>query len=186
MVKQKKQFFIVFLVLLIILVIYVILINHNKTVEKQEELQKEAETISIMNINVEDIVSFSYNYDETTYSYTKTNETWIYDDDTSLDLNEATIDDMLTTATNLTTQQSISDYDSLDAYGFLEPEKIITFETKTETYTLKIGAYNEIVGWYYLVKEGDSILYLVDSEILSAFDVIPQDFAVEETEEDTE
>lgn len=186
MAKQKKQFFILAGVLLVVLAVYGAVMNYNKSVTEQEDSQKEAEIIYITEIQAEEIISFSYTYDEDSYAYTKNGDVWTYDEDTSLDLDEATIENMLSSITYLTAEDAISEYASLETYGFSEPEKIITLFTEKDTVVIKVGDYNEIVEWYYLIKEGDEMLYLVDSNFLSTFDVLPQDFVVEETDTETE
>lgn len=78
----------------------------------------------------------------------------------------------------------------MDTYGLDSPSKTITITLSDGSQkTIKIGAYNEILGFYYLLVEGDKHLYLVDSTIYDTFEISYADLEVvveESTEEITE
>ena len=104
-------------------------------------------------------------------------------------MDESSIISMLNIAGSLLGEEQMSEYASLDTYGFDSPAKTIKLTlTDGTVLTIKVGDYNEIVGFYYLVVEGDDNLYLVDGTIYDTFEVSNADIEVleEETEENTE
>ena len=69
-----------------------------------------------------------------TYTFTKDGDTWTYDGDTSLDMDEEAIDSMLATLSSLTAIEEISDYTDLKEFGFDQPEDLISYPTVSYTH----------------------------------------------------
>lgn len=186
MKNQKKQLITLITLFAFLIVAYFGIENYN-TAEAQKE--EEANTIIITEFTGDEVTAFSYDYNGETYSYTKNEDVWLYDGDTSLDMDETIIISMLDTAGSLLGEDVFSEYESLDTYGLNEPAKTIyiTMSDATE-HILKVGDYNDIVGFYYFMVEGDSNLYLVDSTILNTFEVsyASLEYVEEVTEEATE
>lgn len=191
MKNQKKQLLTLVTLFVFLIFAYIGLQIYNDNETKKEE---EENTIVITEFTAEEVVAFSYDYNGSTYSYTLKDEAWIYDGDTTLDMDESLIVSMLTTAGSLLGQEKVSEYDSLDTYGLDAPVKTITFTfTDGTVQIIKIGTYNEILGFYYLMVEGDTNLYLVDGSIYDTFEVSDTELEVvveesvdENTEESTE
>lgn len=108
---------------------------------------------------------------------------WIYDGDTSCNLDESVIETMLGKVASITADECLSEPESLDSYGLDVPSGQITLTTDEETVTLFIGNRNAITGSYYLKKDGDDKVYLVSSTVASACTKNISDLL---TEEDTE
>lgn len=169
MKRQKKQLITLITLFAFLLFAYIGLGNYNKAEAEKEE---EANTISINEFASDEVSAFSYDYNGETYSYTKNGEDWLYDGDTSLDMEESLIISMLDTAGSLLGEDMVSEYESLDTYGLENPAKTIGITMTDGTQiTIKVGNYNDIVGLYYLMLEGDSNLYLVDGTILNTFEI---------------
>lgn len=187
MKNQKKQ-----LITLIALFVFLISAYIGLQVYNDNETEKEEKEnrIVITEFTAEEVVSFSYDYNGITYSYTLNDEAWLYDGDTTLDMDESSIILMLTTAGSLLGQDRVSEYASLDMYGLDVPVKTVVITLTDGTVkTIKIGDYNEILGFYYLMVEGDENLYLVDSTIYDTFEISEADLEVvaeENIEEETE
>ncbi len=187
MKNQKKQ-----LITLIALFVFLISAYIGLQVYNDNETEKEEKEnrIVITEFTAEEVVSFSYDYNGITYSYTLNDEAWLYDGDTTLDMDESSIILMLTTAGSLLGQDRVSEYASLDMYGLDIPVKTVVITLTDGTVkTIKIGDYNEILGFYYLMVEGDENLYLVDSTIYDTFEISEADLEVvaeENIEEETE
>ena len=75
---------------------------YNKNKEEEKTAEEEASTIYISKVDVDTITAFSYEVDHVTYTFTKDGDTWTYDGDTSLDIDEEAIDSMLSTLSSLT------------------------------------------------------------------------------------
>lgn len=182
MKKQKKQLITMTVFLMFLIVAYIGLGAYNDAQEKKED---EENTILITDLAVEDIVAFSYDYNDETYSYTKTDDAWSYDSKPMIDLDESIIESMLATAGSLEGGDFFTAYESLDNYGLDSPQKTINLTLSDGTCVkIQLGDYNDMVGAYYLMVQGDSNLYLVDSTLLDAFEVSYS--SLEYIEEETE
>lgn len=183
MKKQRKQLIIMLVFLCFLVIAYFALGSYNDSqAEKEEEQSK---TIVVTDWKEEDVRAFSYNYEEESNSFTKSGDTWNYDADASFDVEESLVEAMLSDACYLIAQDYFDAYESLDNYGLDAPQKTIclTFSDGSVK-KLMLGDYNDMVGYYYLMIEGDSKLYLVDSTLLDAFEVsyVDLEYVPEETE----
>ena len=140
-----------------------------KAYNSYQEKKKEAETMKPVGIAVSDITGFSYIYNGETLEFVKDGEEWRYKGDTSLDMDEAAIEEMLATACDTTSTEKIT-AENVSDYGFDEPTNTITLDTAQGTTTVKIGMYNEMVSKYYLSINDSIELYLIGSEMISGFD----------------
>ena len=188
MKKQRKQLLIMVVFLAFLVIAYFALGAYNEAQSKKEEENTQQETFVVTDLDYEDVVAFSYNYEEESNSFTKTDDVWSYDANTAFDVDESLVEDMLSAACSLVAQDYFDAYESLDNYGLDAPQKVVSLTfADGSVVNLQLGNYNDIVGYYYLMVEGDSNLYLVDSTLLNTFDVSYADleYVVEETETET-
>lgn len=180
MKNQKKQLIILVCLLVFLVLAYFGLSYYNDAQEKKET---EESTITITDFSSEEVVAFTYDYDEIEYSFSKNDDVWIYEGDTTLDMDEDVIETMLETAGSLLGEYEIDEYESLDTYGLDVPIKTIKLTmSDNTTLTIYVGDYNSIVGLYYVMVDEDSTLYMADSTILSMFEASYTDMIVEEIE----
>ena len=133
MKKQKIQFIVILIVLAVLIAATFGMKWYNKNKEEEKTAEEEASTIYISKVDVDTITAFSYEVDHVTYTFTKDGDTWTYDGDTSLDMDEEAIDSMLSTLSSLTAIEEISDYTDLKEFGFDQPEDLISYIYLTET-----------------------------------------------------
>ena len=182
MKKQRKQLVIMAVFLGFLICAYFGLGVYNDTQAQKEE---EEQTVIVTNFDYEDVVAFSYDYNEETYTFTKTDDVWTYDQKPGFDVDESLVESMLATAGSLLGEEIITEYESIETYGFDTPQKTLSFTLSDgSTINIQIGDYNDIVGYYYLMIDGDSNLYLVDGTLLSTFEVSYTE--LEYVEEETE
>lgn len=79
-------------------------------------------------------------------------DTWTYDGDTSLDMDEEAIDSMLSTLSSLTAIEEISDYTDLKEFGFDQPEDLISYTTSEGSVSLFVGNKNDTLNAYYIIS----------------------------------
>lgn len=161
-----------------------------KAYNSSQEKKQEAETMKPVEIEVADVTGFSYVNDGETLSFEKDGEDWLYTGDTSLDMNEESIEGMLEKVCGVTSTEKIT-AENLSDYGFDEPTNTITLDTAQGSTVVSIGMFNEIISKYYLSIDGSAELYLVDSDIVTGFNMSAEELkAVEtttaETPEDSE
>ena len=191
MKKQRKQLIIMAAFLGFLIIAYFGLNVYNDAQAKKEE---EEQTIVVTDFDYEDVVAFSYDYNDETYSFTKSGDVWSYDADAEFDVDESLVESMLAIAGSLLGEEMITEYEAVDTYGFDEPQKTVSLTMSDgSTVTIQAGDYNNMVGSYYLMVEGDGNLYLVDSTLLYTFEVsytsleyVEEETEVEVTEETEE
>jgi hypothetical protein len=150
-----------------------------KAYNAYQEKKQEAEAMKPVDIAVSDVTGFSYVNNDSILEFVKEGEEWIYSGDTSKDMDEAAIEEMLATVCDITSTEKIT-AENLSDYGFDEPTNTITLDTAQGTTTVKIGMYNEMVSKYYLSINASTELYLIGSEIISGFDKSAEDLEAEE------
>lgn len=189
MQKQRKQFVITVVVLLVLVLAYIgIHIYNQKQEEKKEKEEKENE-ITVTELDTDDVTAFSYQVSGETLSFTKDGDEWVYDQDTSLDLDEDVVNGMIEKAASLTADDSFDDYDSLADYGLDQPSNTITLTTKDSTTTLYLGNQNAMTSQYYLMTGDGETVYAVDNTLSTTFSktvdslVKEEDTQTEEPEE---
>lgn len=186
MEKQKKQFIVVLILLVVAVAAYLILHVYNDKKEAKEEAEEDADTITITDFDTDDVTAFSYQLNGETLSFTKDGDNWLYDGDTSLDLDEDSITSMLSAVSNLTTEEALEEYDSLSDYGLDTPSNTITVTTADGTITLLAGNQNEITNSYYMMTGDSDTVYLISTDLNSTFGSAVDDLIAEEEETETE
>lgn len=151
-----------------------------KAYNSSQEKKQEAETMKPVGIEVADVTGFSYMNNGGILSFEKDGEDWIYVGDTSLDMDEESIESMLEEVCGVTSTEKIT-AENLSDYGFDEPTNTITLNTAEGSIVVKVGMYNEIVSKYYLSIDDSTELYLVDSTIVTGFDKSVEDLEAVET-----
>lgn len=189
MQKQRKQFVITVVILLVLVLAYIgIHIYNQKQEEKKEKEEKENE-ITVTELDTDDVTAFSYQVSGETLSFTKDGDEWVYDQDTSLDLDEDVVNGMIEKAASLTADDSFDDYDSLADYGLDQPSNTVTLTTKESTTTLYLGNQNAMTSQYYLMTGDGETVYAVDNTLSTTFSktvdslVKEEDTQTEEPEE---
>ena len=179
MKKQKIQFIVILIVLAVLIAATFGMKWYNKNKEEEKTAEEEASTIYISKVDVDTITAFSYEVDHVTYTFTKDGDTWTYDGDTSLDMDEEAIDSMLATLSSLTAIEEISDYTDLKEFGFDQPEDLIS-------YTTSEGNKNDTLNAYYIISADGGSIYLTETSLADAFSKTIEELTVTEDTESTE
>lgn len=178
--KKSKRLLVLLLVLLLLVGA---LWGVQKYNEKQDEVAEEG--IKIVDIAEEDIVRFSYDYNGETHSFEKENDTWHYTADSSLEVTQYVISNMLSKVSPLTAEVVIEDVADMAQYGFGEEVRTIHYETEKASYIFEVGDCNSVSGVYYIRKPADTVVYAVDASVVTAFNKERADF-ITETEQTEE
>ena len=113
MKKQKKQLIALCILLLICIVAWVSLTKWNKSQEQKKQEEEEASKVMVTDISTEDVKAFSYQYNNETLSFVKEDDTWYYEADKSIALDQDAVETLVTTAAQFTADQEIRDYEDL-------------------------------------------------------------------------
>ncbi len=179
--KKSIRFLCLIVVFLVLLAACIGLQKYN---ESRENIVTET-GITVVDVEKEDIIRISYDYEGETYSFEKEDGTWYYAPDHSLELTQMFISSMAGIVAPLTAEQSIEDVRDMTQYGLAEDVRTIRFETEAASYIFEVGSYNAVSDVYYVRKPSDTTVYVIPSLTINAFNKSLEDVVVE-TEETTE
>lgn len=183
MKKQKSQLLILLGVLIVTALGYLGLkyMNQNQSGDIEEVSE-----VEVLSIPADEVIGFSYDYEGEIYSFVKEEDSWIYEGDTSLDLDESMVDDMIGSVTNISSEHEISEPDDFEQYGLKEPARTVTLQTAEQEYKLMFGDYNSMIGKYYICLDGQQTVYTTSGYRYTEFETTPEDLTVVLEEESTE
>lgn len=169
MKKQKKQLIALCILLLICIVAWVGLTKWNKSQEQKKQEEEEASKVTVTDVNTEDVNAFSYQYNNETLSFVKEDDTWYYEADKSISLDQDAVETLVATTAQLTADQEIKDYEDLSEYGLETPSNTITLTTRDGTTTLLIGNKNDMLSQYYVKTDQSDSIYLAGSAVYTTY-----------------
>ena len=140
---------------------------------------------TVLDVNSDDITSFSYVYEGETYAFEKKDETWYYTDDHSLNLNQERIKAMILKVAPLKADQVIENVTDMSQYGLADPERTIQYETADRSVIINVGNLNSMTSQYYIAFPSEMKVYVVTTNVVAGFNYTLEDL-VEETTEETE
>jgi thiol:disulfide interchange protein len=185
MKKQKKQLIALCILLLICIVAWVGLTKWNKSQEQKKQEEEEASKVTVTDVNTEDVNAFSYQYNNETLSFVKEDDTWYYEADKSISLDQDTMETLIATTAQLTAEQEIKDYEDLSEYGLETPSNTITLTTGDGTTTLLIGNKNDMLSQYYVKTNQSDSIYLAGSAVYTTYQKGIADLTVTESTEES-
>lgn len=186
MKKQGRHFIILIVVLAVLAAGYFGLRQYNTRQQENEAEQVDGEVL--VDIAEEDILRFSYVYEDVTYSFERSGEEgeWISAEDPSLNLAQSKLDNMAGKFASVTAKDTITGVTDLSQYGLEEPSNVLHWETAENSYTYYVGEYNSFGSVYYFCEPDSDTVYTVSSAQVFGFSYSLEDLIEEETEETEE
>lgn len=183
MKKQKRQILVLFVLLILLGAVFCLIRWKNK--EDANQPQTEAESIIVMELVEEEIVSLSYDYEGETYSYEKIDDVWYLSGDPDRNLTQYSVNSMALNFCPLKATQKIENVTDMSQYGFSEdaPRKV-SVSTKDATYTILIGDMNELTENFYVKLPNEDDVYVVDYTVVSRYNRTPDSITVVEESTD--
>lgn len=182
MQKQKKQFLVMILILAVCILAYIGLQVYTQKQDEKEQQEAEAAKIIVTEIDTAQLTEFSYTYGEEELTFVKEDGTWYYKADKTVNIDQDQIATLLSNVTSIEAQDSLADCESLQDYGLDSPAKTITLTVNSETVQILLGDTNSILSQVYLKLADKDQVYLVETEISTAFEVGADDLTAEETD----
>lgn len=189
MKRQKKQMVVLLVLLVAVIGAYFGIVKYNEWSSQREKEKEEAAQVYITDFSMDSVEKFSYDYQGVTFAFTKQGEDWIYIDDETLDIDESSLESMISDAVQLDASEKIENVTDLSQYGMEEPALTVGFTVSGKDYTLCVGDYNDILSMYYAyLTEDGSTVYLISSGFKTGFNTTLDQLVVvvEETETETE
>lgn len=157
-------------------------IKHYNDAQAQASNTKGTELV--VDINSDDIIQFSYDYDGENYAFEKKDGTWYYVEDPALNLNQTLISSMLLKLAKLEVVQSVENVTDMSQYGLDKDYLIFEYATADKSYVFHIGSRNPVTGVYYMAMPSETTVYMTEYySLLGSFERTPEDLKV--TEETT-
>lgn len=182
MKKQRRQFILLVIVLAALVGGYFALRFYN---EKKASEPQTDDTEYLLQLGDDSIIRITYDYQDVEYTFVKEEDTWLYEADKTLNINQNVLDTM---ASRLEAVEKLAQVDGVtdfSQYGLDEPQKTITFETATESHTFIAGDYNDLSGFVYICESGTDVVYGVPNVTVSAFNKDLESLIEEEEEEES-
>ena len=179
MAKKKKGLIIALTVFVLFSALYFVLKSLNLG---EEETEQEAVVKTVFEIDAKDISEIKLEHNGKTSTFLHENDVWSYAEDEEFPLSESAMLDFVSNVTSIESSREIENPEDAAEYGLDNPEVKVTVQNKDGKETvLEFGDDNEAVGGFYLKKDGEKPIYLVDSTVKQKFCIEVQDLA--ETEE---
>ena len=184
--RQKKQAIGIVVMLLVLVAALLGLKLYNKNANENKAQEEEATKIYVTSAEAGAITEFSWQQEGQTLTMTMDGDTWSCKEHPEYVIDADKVETLLQNISPLEAQQIVEETDTDEAYGFEPPTNVITYTAGDDTVTLTIGMENEITGGYYLKSSMDESLYLVDSSLVSAFNIDASELEKEEISESSE
>ena len=166
---QKKHLFLlggIVAALVIILAVVLAVKRSNAQQAAEEAARQEAE--SVITQTEASYTALTYDNGTTTLSFHLDEEgTWVWSDDPEFPLDDTTVQSILDLLADLRPQQTITDGDTLDAYGLDQPFATLT-ATQADGGTLTIALGNTTTDGtsYYMLMDGqESPVYIISDAL---------------------
>lgn len=184
MKKKQRQMIGMLLALVVLAAVFLGIRQYNKNIASATSTTEDTQE-TVLDVNSDDITSFSYVYEGETYAFEKKDETWYYTDDHSLNLNQERIKAMILKVAPLKADQVIENVTDMSQYGLADPERTIQYETADRSVIINVGNLNSMTSQYYIAFPSEMKVYVVTTNVVTGFNYTLDDL-VEETTEATE
>lgn len=129
--------------------------------KNQDKKTSEDEQLMLFGFNSDDVDKMEIENDGGKYTAVyEADNGWVILEDNNFKLNETAISNAAINMSTLKASEIISDGDT-DKYGFDDPIKLTAY-TGEKSYTLLVGKVSPTKEYYYVMKEDDDNVYLVD------------------------
>ena len=178
MKKKGIQLVLLFVVVGILAAGFLILNKKNRAEEekkRQEEEEEEQLYVEdgdlIYSFDYEKMKQISFTYDGTTYSFTKADGNWIYDNDPDFPIHQVYVETKAARLADIYVEREIQGTESSKQdFGLEEPEVSVTLTLEDgQAYTFLVGERNDTAGGYYMYDENAEKYYLMDGRFIVAF-----------------
>ena len=160
--KQKK--------LLVMLAVLVLVSAVTVMVVRREETKEKIKNTPATVLEWSDISAVSWSYEGNSYAFQKTDDTWVYPEDTAFPVDQEKMEDLLEQFEDLGAAFTIEDVEDYGQYGLEKPSCTITLTQGEETVTLELGDYSKMDAQRY-ASLGDGNVYLLSHDPVEDFDI---------------
>lgn len=165
MSNQQKRTFRILLAIAVVLAVALaaVLIYKNQAAQAQAEAEAQAQADAVIT-QEQAYNALSYNNGSATLSFTlDENGSWVWADDPTFPLDQTTVTAIVDLISSLTPQQTITDGDTLEAYGLDNPTATLTASgADGASLTLSLGkTTTDGQSYYMMMNEDQSTVYII-------------------------
>lgn len=159
---------------------YFLLRSHNENLEEGIAV---TEAEAILDIDTDEIVSLSFQVGDTQAVFQYADGAWSLQGDETFPVEESSVTALLEELAALSAVRTLENAEDDSEYGMEDPQNVIAFtDSGGAERSVTIGDTNETTGDDYVMIDGDaSVIYTVDSGLLSSISADLYDYAVSET-----
>lgn len=159
--RKKKKTIILLVMILLLIVANGAASAWNDKSEKKKE--KEAEASKIYLTDAGDIIAYSYSDGNQNMSFTKVDDTWEYDEDNEIPVNQDTVQSTADAIRQITAVRELDNPDQLSDYGLDKPSYTIQFQDN-DGVTTEILIGNGAGENYYATVGDSGKVYTISSD----------------------
>ena len=167
--KKPVKILILLLVLAILGLAYLGL-THSSSTDAESDESTETGSMTLFAAETDAITGLSWTLDGETYTLEKDDDSWSCPEDYPLDTDE--IDDLVEAAASVLADRTIDMTDTeLSDFELDDPAMTVTVSTSSVSTTFLLGMRNPYTDQNYAMIEGSDTVYLLDTDLYSAFDI---------------
>lgn len=175
MKKQKMQLIIILVLLLIFAGSYLGLKQYNKVQSKKSS----TDTYTALTLDKSAITEMKIAMASGETDLVKKANVWVLSSDEAQKIDQDTVSTMLEDIEKITANNKIDNVSNFDQYGLKTPAIVVTVTTSDGKQNIvNIGDYSDSTSRYYCRIGNDSTVYLVSSELHTAFNKSQNDLTV--------
>ena len=168
--KSMRNLAVLAAVLVAACLVYVIIIRVSAANEAREASESEAasEAARIFVTDMTDADHLEINTGEETLSFTKTDDTWYYDEDENFPVNQDDIQTVADAASKLEATRELTGGDALEDYGFTEDNEISLTVSNADGDSVTLQYGSDVNEEYYFKTADSDTVYTVDTSLYNA------------------
>lgn len=180
--KKGKGLLFAVLILIVLLVLYFVIDLQQKKADQEAETEETEESSLPVSVTDDEIAKVTVKNGDVTMTYTKSDDTWTYEEDHDFPLDESAVDTKMSKLTSLTVDRVLESPEDLSEYGLDEPKQEVTvLKTDGTAFTLYIGNQNNSNNDFYVKVDDGADVYTMPASSINVFDMQPYDVAKADT-----
>ena len=180
--KKGKGLLFAVLILIVLLVLYFVIDLQQKKADQEAETEETEESSLPVSVTEDEIAKVTVKNGDVTMTYTKSDDTWTYEEDHDFPLDESAVDTKMSKLTSLTVDRVLESPEDLSEYGLDEPKQEVTvLKTDGTAFTLYIGNQNSSNNDFYVKVDDGADVYTMPASSVNVFDMQPYDVAKADT-----
>lgn len=179
--KKKNIGLIAGIVLLVVLcVVYFVLHNHNANSSEEDSTDT---ATTAFETDTDKLIELTVTTEGQSYTFTKSDDKWSYSADASFPLDQSSFEELAGKLKSISSDRELKDAEDVSEYGLDAPAVQVSIKnSEDETHTLEFGAVNDMTSNCYMTIDNDtSKIYMVDSDLETAFNFNLNDLAEKES-----